>query len=520
MNFIPDSELLKMSIIEDNNRSKSSPKLRRSVTLYTYANYSYILENLSKGNYDEAYTLLSEIKNIVKSVWRTLCSEPKQTNFDYLYDVANTKYNVLCNDKYITLSDISMTFTPTSKDINQLDFVQILYSLIPDFDYDYSKIDFDKYLFIFKNILLSININIRARLKEDKELKIREASTDEEKKEIVEEYEKRITNLKNETIFKTVNYLNYQYYNCPEKRLLVLRTILCRLDNGDYNELKRKNKQLYESKIKKFDKTNASELYKLYIMISIYRFQFITESVFDYLTEYLDIMLTKITGHVISFSDYINNLYKDITNNIEILLLLQDHETIYRYIIENHFQIYSYKIKTYYPILCEYFPEYKKETDKIYDRLNDEHDITTMINKITTNSFNTIENKIIRYNKELVLSTYTKYCLSSAGPYVRLSLDILLNNYPYTEVNERIYERMLNNTKSVELLGILLVCLDDERYYDISEKRLLTIEYSKNYVNDMSDEMKRFIKSKILEYLPTIESGYHKFTLEEFLTML
>lgn len=520
MNYIPDSELLQMNIIESNDKSKVSPRLRDKIIINNRKVYSFILQCLNNGNYEESYTLLTEIKNIIKCVWKTLCSESKYPNIVYLNDVNNTKLALVCNSNYLRIPDVTMTFDQRTRIINQNDFINILYSLIPVFDYDYSKINFDKYLFIFKNILLSININYRARLKDDKELQMKEASTEQERQEILSDYEKQIINLKNETVFKTVNYLNYQFYNCPDKINMVYRIVLCRLDNKDFNELSPKNKQLYENKIKNFDKSNCDELYKLYIMIAIYRYQFISESIFDYLKDYIDIMITAITGHTITYDNYIDMLYKDIPNNIDIILLLQDSETVYQRILSENFEIYSYKLRSYYCILLEYFSTHKNEIESRYQHLNNCHEITALFNKITASNYEDIEKKILKYKPETVIETFVKYNLNSAGIFMRYAIDILMSNYDYDMFNEKIFEHMKQNTEQCELLGILLVCLNDERYFFISSKRLITLEYSKNYLQDMSDEMREFIKNKVNEYLPNVETGFHRFTLNEYLTEL
>ena len=76
----------------------------------------------------------------------------------------------------------------------------------------YNNDAFDKYLYIFKNILLSNNITIRGNLKKDKYERIKAAQSKEEMREITNDYDNQVSDFKNDNIFKIVNYLNYLYY--------------------------------------------------------------------------------------------------------------------------------------------------------------------------------------------------------------------------------------------------------------------------------------------------------------------
>ena len=76
----------------------------------------------------------------------------------------------------------------------------------------YNNDAFDKYLYIFKNILLSNNITIRGNLKKDKYERIKAAQSKEEIREITNDYDNQVSDFKNDNIFKIVNYLNYLYY--------------------------------------------------------------------------------------------------------------------------------------------------------------------------------------------------------------------------------------------------------------------------------------------------------------------
>ena len=162
----------------------------------------------------------------------------------------------------------NLFITPVTKTINSKtkdtsvnnEFIYFMYSFVPCYNYYNIANDtlWDNQLFVFKNIVQSKNIKIRYDIKEINKMKIKECKNnygnDEEKIDIImEDYRNTIERLKNDTIFKLVNYLNWNYYNNKCKNTLVWQTILCRLTNYDehnnispfYNEMIPHNKQLY-----------------------------------------------------------------------------------------------------------------------------------------------------------------------------------------------------------------------------------------------------------------------------------
>lgn len=267
MQYIKDNELLKMNIIEDNSKEKHSPKIHDTINISSNAIYYYTLCNIIDNDYNVPYKIQQQLKTILRCVWHTLCSKVEYPDIALFNDINksfktylqqlsyNTNTNASINEDHkmkasydqtqalqhssyntsnININDLFIKHSKTiinyrTNNVDQNTLLVIQYCLIPKYVYNnifyindhntndtniitYNDDAFDKYLYIFKNILLSNNITIRGNLKKYKYERIKAAQSKEEIREITNDYDNQVSDFKNDNIFKIVNYLNYLYY--------------------------------------------------------------------------------------------------------------------------------------------------------------------------------------------------------------------------------------------------------------------------------------------------------------------
>lgn len=547
MEFIPDNELLLMEIIEPNDGSQSSQSIKLNITVKSFNIYSYVLNELRLKHYHVARILLDNFKQILRCVWGTKCSKSKQPDAKLLNEIAVIKkLDQVCNENSLLLQNITARYTAATRRIEQNQMMTFMYALVPVFDYETDLMDFDEYLYLFKNLLLSANIEKRAQLTARRNADKSNAATQDEIDEIEADYQLVIKTLKDDGVFKIVNYLNYQYKvkglqeNNEEIRDFVWKILLCRYDNVEFNELTPKHRIVVETQIKRFNKENTAESFKLFLLIAIYRFQFIHQDISIYLNDYVRIMVTKLTGHDIAVADYVKSLYSNINDNIDTLLLMEDREKVYKYILETDFKKFSHKVKNAYAVLTSNFPEHSKEIEEIYYKLTTTRTITLLFNTMTDSKYDEVSEKLLHYNFKELIEVFINNCLCSVGIYLGRNIEFLLENFDYDTVNDAIYDAIVgktqtataatattsnsaisaattatsneatatsngksNNNNNPDMNGLLYVFLYDDRYFNISKNKLQTLEFAAKYVKQILevDGMKECVIAEIDNFL-------------------
>ena len=212
MEFIPSNETLLMKHIEPDVKSFKITTLKGNIVINSLTIYSYVLSMLKNNNIDETYHLLYEIKTVLRYIWKTLSRNSKGPDVDYINNINKTT-KIVTN---LFITPVTKTINSKTKDTSvNNEFIYFMYSFVPCFNY-YNIVNdtlWDNQLFVFKNIVQSKNIKIRYDIKEINKMKIKECKNnygnDVEKIDIImEDYRNTIERLKNDTIFKLVNYLN------------------------------------------------------------------------------------------------------------------------------------------------------------------------------------------------------------------------------------------------------------------------------------------------------------------------
>ena len=280
------------------------------------------------------------------------------------------------------------------------------------------------------------------------------------------------------------------------------------------------NKQLYESFIKQLLHDNT-ELYKIYIALNIYKYQFITNNITYYIDDYINIMIRELTGHTIALDKYIENLYDNVFDNKLLLNLLETPENMLKKLLERYFVSTNIKIEKHYELITNNFCNellQKYNVHERYNRIKHIVEICLLFNKITVNNYVTITNNLNKYSYEELLETFTTRYMKSVFIYTHLILRyiISINENVNDDIKQVVYDNPLIDP---ELLCCFMVVFDDVEYFELSSKRTTTIIYSLHYIELLSSNMKEFIVNKAKEYLETA-TGYIKYNLLDVVTQM
>lgn len=623
MQYINDNELLKMNIIEDNSKEKHSPKIRDNIIISSNAIYYYVLNNIINNNYEISYKIQQQLKIILRCIWHTLYSRVEYPDINLFNDINKTFKNFisshndnskLFNNMFIKNNKAIINYK--TNNIDQSTLLLIQYCLIPDYKYNnmfynsssdiktngsitnkhndiqnvnsssekYNTELFDKYLFIFKNILLSNNITLRGNLKKDKLERIKEAQSKEEIKDISDDYDSQVNSFKNNNIFKIVNYLNYLYYtnindnstsdnsqyNPINKQTIdkVLRCLLLRytsiednyslsLDGNinyskdihlselikhDENDYREYINNIFVSLIKLQNINSFSENTRLltifYISIAIYKYQFIHNDLSTYINEYINIMLHDLTKHQININEFINKLIDDIINSYKIVSIFKTDSEIIELIKKTvSFNKFTYKTKNIYNYIINNIDKdiiEQSNITQIYNDLLISSEVRILFNKLSVSNYNSISKQLMKYSIETLLKIFVENYIDVTNSYTPIILQYLLygrTEPSYINRREYIYNNILAKKKNVikstldnyiDIVACLLCVTNEERYYYILED-----EYKPNviiscqkFIPYMDFYTKKFIKNKANEYKVIVKDGYRKFSLENILDKL
>lgn len=546
MQYINDNELLKMNIIEDNSKEKHSPKIRDNIIISSNAIYYYVLNNIINNNYEISYKIQQQLKIILRCIWHTLYSRVEYPDINLFNDINKTFKNFisshndnskLFNNMFIKNNKAIINYK--TNNIDQSTLLLIQYCLIPDYKYNNmfynsssekqfkSSVDiqnvnsssekhyntelFDKYLFIFKNILLSNNITLRGNLKKDKLERIKEAQSKEEIKEISDDYDSQVNSFKNDNIFKIVNYLNYLYYtninnnstsdnsqyNPINKQIIdkVLRCLLLRYtsiednyslsldgninyskdihlselikhDENDYREyinnifISLIKLQNINSSSEKQNINSSSEYTRLltifYISIAIYKYQFIHNDLSTYINEYINIMLHDLTKHQIDINEFINKLIDDIINSYKIVSIFKTDSEIIELIKKTvSFNKFTYKTKNIYNYIINNIDKdiiEQSNITQIYNDLLISSEVRILFNKLSVSNYNSIAKQLMKYSIETLLRIFVENYIDVTNSYTPIILQYLLygrTEPSYINKREYIYNNILAKKKNV-----------------------------------------------------------------------
>jgi hypothetical protein len=359
----------------------------------------------------------------------------------------------------------------------------------------------------------------RAYLKELAEN--RDETYDQQYSQIMKEYNEKIEGLKQQYIFKIVNFLNWLYYN-DVNRDLAWSVVLLRLSvithNKYHNEQHKHDEKDFADYIKNYKFSNTRELLELYVAIIVYKYQFIEHSIIGYDREYIETMIHYLTDTLPSFDEYIDNLMVNIFDNITILRLLLPTEQLMKVIIEKCLNKFTYKVKPLYDTLLKFYSQEELEQYGIVGRiklLTESADICKLFNKTTGMNYKSIVEQLNAYSPDIILECFKNSCLSNYGPYTKYVLQYMMTLFTKQQLSDTIKEYFTDKQKINKIIsplfGLLIVGLEDTSFYEYSADKITTLLEASN--SKPAPAIIEFIVEKAKEKL-TKAKGYDKFQLE------
>lgn len=558
---IPMDKMLPMALRSNNNKSAKSPPLRHDIPINSIYIYNYVLKKLQSKDYNEAYTILMQIKAIIRCVWKTYYNYIDYPDVNYLKHIYESHATKLLRP---FMKPINITLKKFQTEFNSDDIIIIERSLIPFFKYDIKTFNdnslWDKYLVIFDNILLSENIEVRKQIKNERDKKFREldeefadkqlypkGKNEEEYKiqfaKIVADYRKQIDNNKEQFIFNVVNYLNWLYYNgTKEDKEFALKVILlryCCFDcDTNFCEIYKQDKEYYKKFISKLfnnyiSSDNLNDLLKLYLAINIYKYQYGHLNISLYDSEYVYLMINYSLNKLKTLDEYFADMLEEPNKYLNIMRLMFNDKYIIKGLLNKYFQNFDFKTRKIYDFIKERFDEKdikELKVEEIYINISSKKNITMIFNKITENNKENMYEQLNKYNIKDVIEIFIDIYINnnSYGPYTYLALEYIINNvsretqkYKNIEtLNEIVYNSSANCSK--ELLGLLTVYFNDIRFYEYREKpndKADIINTMMKYKQKITEEIKQRLIADINTNINNVK-GYVKFLFENALSEL
>lgn len=570
--YINDNQQLRMSLIDDGNKSVPSPKINNHITLNTLNLYKFIRKSIMNGNINESYKMEQQLKTILRCVWGIRWNKLEHPDYRYLNNIA-TFVKLYANDITERIN-IPIKHIPICKHcthIEQDDFTLLQYCLYPSViikDKYLSTSLWDKYLFMLQNLILASNINKRKQLKITKTERLKTADNDDEREQITKEYFEEVAKTNNENIFKLINHLNYLYYN-PNKDIsneqlkrcsqdMLWRFVLMRwtsiedtnkspLDNY-LDETKYYNEYEYRSVIRRLYQNinNDIDLLKFYIAINIYDYHSVHLNIYTYMAEYIKLMTNYIVGHQQQISDWFTQQINNITSTLKILTIIYPIDEILKIIIDKYLQQYTMKTNTIVEFVMSSFPKIllnKYDVPNITKRLINTGKVAVAFNKYTDKTEQS-SNKVLSdididtiedvFFDKFVMCThnYTPFIIKMLNQRDKQFIDKLYDfMIDYIDKNKK--ENKLSET-IISMLGCYGVLMNDIRYYELIKQytnlnNQYDIEYiiaTQKYIKFMSDETKTIYKNIIDKLLNEVYIGdnilksFRRFKIDDILEEL
>lgn len=533
---IPNNQTLKMKLDQDNTKAVRSPPIREKFAIFSDGVYNFVLNELKNGNIEKAYLFVVDLKKLIRCLWQTKFTRAETPNIPLLKRVSSFNVSVspfYGNKVLMIYPNRKLKFGYEANKLDEESLIIVERNLIPSFEYNYqafSNDNWDQYLLIYDNILLSEIIVYRKE-----QLKIRDEdinalnetkndiSKDEyeqQKKDILDDYANKIDNIKNEYIFKVINYLNWLYYNNVNRDLAwsVVLLRLSTLTKCKYHDetYKHSENDIIEY-IRTCRKETKFELLQFYVSVIVYLYQFKHRSITTYDNEYLKVMIQYLTDTLPTYDEYIKRLYRNLTDNLIILRHLVPTRELMKYIKTNELNKFSYKLKTLSDELHKYYSEKELIYYDIDDRIKyllDSSDINKLFNKITSKTYNDISKKLENYNIKHVLACFIDVFINNYTNYTFYTIHYMIEHFGRIKMRNAIAKHFEegNGKEDGKLIGIIMAMFDDNKFYKYSNNRIDTLtEITKN---EPTEKMLKFALNEATNLLNKVKTGYEKFTLE------
>ena len=565
---IPSEHTLKMKLDQDNTKAVKSPPIHDKFSIHTDGVYNYIINELRNDNYDKSYIILVELKKLIRCVWQTRFTRAEYPNVKFLKQVSsfNKILSPFGGNKVLFIYPTDRFSSKPAK-LDEEALITIERNLIPSFDYNLSKFTdkhWDQYLLIFDNILLSEIIQYRKeqiRIRDEDIKSLQETKNDisideynEQYQIILDDYTNKIDSIKNDYIFKAINYLNYLYYNNANSNVnsntdntntnsintadnnitnrdIVWSVVLLRLStithNIYHNEQIKHNEEDITTYIYNCKRDTKFELLQFYVAIIVYMYQFKHHSITIYDKEYLEIMIQYLTDTLPTYDEYIDKLYRNITDNLIILRHLIPTIKLMEHIKQYELTKFSYKLKGLSAELHKYYTVNELTNYDIEDRIKyliDSSDINKLFNKITSKTYKEISKQLENYNVRHVYNCFIEIFLNSFSPtYTFYTIHYMIEHFHKPDLSRKILEHFKKDNIDAngnvikpkvdgKLIGILMDMFNSDKYYQFSRNKIDTL--SEITKNEPSKTILKFALSEANKLLTDGVKGYEKFTLE------
>lgn len=518
--YIDNHQLYNMLLIEENNKSALSPKIKTNILLNTLSIYNYVKRAITNNNINEAYKLEIQFKTILRCIWSTKWNKIEYPDDKYLNNIskfARAYSNVKSN---INIPRKNININRDCNHIDQYDFTLLQYCLFPSVtfkDHQLTNETWDKYLFILQNLIMAMNINERKLLKDVKDDKLKNSTNEEERQQINQEYLKDIDEIRSENTFKLINHLNYLYYDpnndisqsqhnrCNHRmlwRFVLLRwnniidndvdnlqynyyldetkyyneqeykTIISRLYNNVVND---ENKQI-DNQINKLNDNNTNiNLLKFYIAVNIYNYQFIHQNIHEYLFKYVKLMTNYIIDKQQTITDWENEQIKNIDKSFKTLSIVKSLHDILNNVVSVHLQIYNVKTKPIIEFILSTFPNHLINEFGIRDittKLISIGEIAKLFNKYSESTYNKVNEQLKTYDIKLIENVFIDKFIKRANNYTPYIIKMITQHdndfkdilYNYFVDNYKPIHKLSDDT--INTIACYAVLTNDERYYN------------------------------------------------------
>ena len=489
---IPEDQHLTPSYIKDNTKEYKSAIINKDIILNTLSLYDFILRNPSM-----VLEVEEQLKTIMRSVWHTRYYEPQTINYGLLEQI------IPRNNIGVNIPNITVKFTRNTKVLDN-GYFYLQYCLIPSVER--SNIDFETYLNIFQNILMAKNIILRYEFKKNFEDYYSDAITEEERKKLADEYNTKVLGLKNNMVFKVINYLNYIYWKNPDKRQLAIKTVLLRYESDSFYD---------ETKLYPTDKfigymQKQPRDYHLGILLNIYHYNYLKDiSLAEYLTNYVSIMVNVMLGtYEFSFT-YTKEQFPILS------LFIPKEDILKKFVLKIDDSI---KARSYYEFIIDNFPPdliEKYHVKELYENISKYKNIQLELNKMSFKNYDIIKQKLDKYNIEDIIETYRKY---SADNINNPDITSIYLSYIVERDQQNILKDILLNMSfnDIRSYSFYLCFFNDENFFyncPTVQRTKLIVESAK-YLKYCTNITKKFIIEKKSEIDTSKLSGYERYILE------
>lgn len=356
-------------------------------------------------NPDNAYLIQNQLKIILRCVWRLLYDKFEQPNYKFLKTIFNNRVDR-------NIPKITLRIPKGSNILKQESLFPIEYCLIPAIEYDTKTLDWDKYLFIFQNIVMAKNANYRLELKKMKLERLQNADSEDEINEINANYVKEVNEMKDEQTFSVVDFLNYIYHNNVKLHHMAWRTVLLRYQvNSIFDETIVYEPSYFVQEMLK----HRDDPFLIRLLINIYRRNYLkTISLEEYLTNYVNIMVNQMLKPYTDFELDFSTKDYEITK-----LFMSDDEIIEKY-LDLYIKVNTFKTKMVYNFMCDTFSDdllAKHNVHAIFGSSRQISDITTIFNKITDKTYDKLVETLNKYDEETLLNAFYQRSFKDVNLY-------------------------------------------------------------------------------------------------------